>query len=313
MILSKLRSPIYYKRIPPIYYIERESGKLCREIIPAEQWLKWLYYTPFGNIALESVIKRKSFSDFYGHYMNTSISAQKIKQFVEIFDIDLSQYEKITPKEYKSFNEFFTRKIRPELRPIDQDESTVISPADGKLLAYQNIEKDLHFVVKGYDFLLTEFLNNKELANQYLNGSLIIVRLAPADYHRYHFPFDTKPSASNFIKGKYYSVSPHSIKRKYKTFFQNRREYTILDSKHFKEVIMAEIGATLVGSIKQTFTPYLSVKKGDEKGYFEFGGSSVILLFKEGTISIDQDLINNTKLYYETTVKMGEKIATIQT
>ena len=226
-----------------------------------------------------------------------------------MFEIDLTDYEKENVAEYRSFNEFFIRKIKKELRPINNEDNVVISPADGKLLAYANIEKDLHFVVKGYDFSIAEFLNNEELAEEYTCGSLIIIRLAPSDYHRFHFPFDATPEKTHIIKGKYYSVSPLSIRKKFKTFYQNKREYTILKSELFDDVIMAEIGATLVGCIKQTYTPFNSVKKGDEKGYFEFGGSSVILLFKKGMITIDPDLLQNSHLSYETKVKMGERIA----
>jgi len=299
-----------YKKIPPIFYIERTTRLLKKELIPAEQWLKWLYHDPFGNLALEAVIKRKAFSRFYGRYMRSPNSSVKIKSFIKLFQIDNSECEKDI-NAYSSFNDFFIRKIKKEYRSIDPNPLSIISPVDGKLLAYDNLKKGLHFIAKGHDFSLPEFLNNKKLADEYLHGSMFIFRLTPADYHRFHFPFDCTPGKSHVIKGKYYSVSPISIKKKVKTFYQNKREYTIIRSKLFGDVIMAEIGATLVGSIKQTFTPHQTYKKGDEKGYFEYGGSSVILLFKANTINIDEDLIHNTQLSYETKVQLGEKIASI--
>lgn len=307
MNLRLYRRPAY-RKIPPIFYIERRTHLLKKERIPAEQWLKWLYHDPFGNLALEAVIKRKTFSRFYGKYMRSHNSSVKIKSFVKLFEIDNSEYEKDL-NEYRSFNDFFIRKIKKEFRPIDEDPCSIISPVDGKVLAYDNLQKGLHFIAKGYDFSLPEFLNNQKLADQYLHGSMLIFRLTPADYHRFHFPIDSLPEKPHIIKGKYYSVSPISLQKKIKTFYQNKREYTIIRSVLFGDVIMAEIGATLVGSIKQTFTPQKKYQKGDDKGYFEYGGSSVILLFKASSIVIDEDLLHNTQLSYETKVQMGEKIA----
>ena len=138
---------------------------------------------------------------------------------------------------------------------------------------------------------------------------MLVVRLTPADYHRFHFPVDGVPGLHKLIKGKYYSVSPISIQKKFKTFFKNKREYTIIESDYFDKVIMVEVGATLVGAIRQTYKPRQLIRKGEEKGYFKFGGSSVVLLFKSNTVIIDEDLLQNSRLAYETTVKMGEKIA----
>jgi phosphatidylserine decarboxylase len=298
-----------YKRIPSIYYIDRQTKLLKKERIPAEQWLKWLYHDPFGNLALETVIKRKSFSRIYGRFMKSPRSSLKIKSFIKIFNIDIDRFEKEL-KDYSSFNDFFIRKIKHEYRKIDPDPFTVVSPADGKILAYDKLDKGLHFIAKGHDFSLPEFLNNEKLAAEYYNGSMLIIRLTPADYHRFHFPVEGIPGKSHKIKGKYYSVSPISIQKKIRTYCQNKREYTLIKSAQFGNIIMAEIGATLVGSIRQTFIPEKPHQKGDEKGYFEFGGSSVILLFKENSLIIDQDILHNTQLSYETTIRFGERIGT---
>lgn len=296
-----------YKKIPSIYFIERDTKLIKKENIPAEQWLKWLYHDPFGNLALEAVIKRKAFSRMYGKYMKTPRSSIKIKSFIKLFDIDNSRFEKEI-EDYSSFNDFFVRKLKIGCRSVDTDPYTVISPVDGKVLAYSKLQKNLHFIAKGNDFSLPEFLNNKKLADKYINGCMLLFRLSPADYHRFHFPIDGIPSKPHIIKGKYYSVSPISLQKKIKTYYQNKREYTVIKSDLYGDVIMAEIGATLVGSIKQTFHPDSPYKKGDEKGYFEFGGSSVILLFKENTLIIDDDLLQNTQLSYETKIYFGERI-----
>ncbi len=307
MLLRLIKKPSY-KKIPSIFYVDRQTALVRREKIPAEQWLKWLYHDPFGNLALEAVIKRNAFTRIYGRSMKSPRSTLKIKSFVNMFGIDNSEFEKDL-NDYTSFNDFFIRKIKKIHRPINPGPTTIISPVDGKVLAFADIHKETHFIVKGHDFSLPEFLNNSRLAEEYYNGSMMIFRLTPADYHRFHFPFDCIPGKSHRIRGKYYSVSPISLRKKIKTYYQNKREYTLLESEIFGNVIMAEIGATLVGSIKQTFTPGRCYRKGEEKGYFEFGGSAVVLLFKKNVIKIDPDLLHNTLLSYETRVLMGERVA----
>ena len=137
----------------------------------------------------------------------------------------------------------------------------------------------------------------------------IIIRLAPVDYHRFHFPVSGNVSPNKKIEGDYYSVNPFALRKKAEIFWLNKREYTILSNPLFGDVIMAEVGATMVGSIVQTFKGS-SVNKGEEKGYFKFGGSTVVLLFEKSKIHIDEDLLINTAKGYETTVKMGERIGT---
>ncbi len=298
-----------YKSLPSIYYFDRKTKSLRKEIVPAEKWLKWLYHDPIGNIALEAVIKRKALSKVYGKYMDTPISAAKIKSFIELFEIDMS--ESVTQK-FSTFNDFFTRKLKAEKRPIDKNEDSIVSPADGKLFAFDNISSNQHFYIKGYDFSLSDFLGNSRLADYYNSGSMIIIRLVPSDYHRFHFPVDGMPEKTHLIRGKYYSVSPISVRKKIKTFYRNKREYTIIKNNTLGDVVMAEVGATLVGSIIQTYSPFSFVHKGDEKGYFKFGGSSVILLFEKNSIVIDEDLLYYSKHSYETAILMGEKIASVK-
>ncbi len=137
---------------------------------------------------------------------------------------------------------------------------------------------------------------------------MIIVRLAPADYHRYHFPANGKIGSGNKIDGYYYSVSPYAIKDNFGVFCENKRELTTLETSEYGDILISEIGATMVGGIEQTYTPHTDVKKGEEKGYFTFGGSSVLLLFEKGKVRIDDDILKNTKNGYETKVSVGEKI-----
>ena len=287
----------------PIKYVDRENGAIKTEKVAGEKWLIWLYNNPVGEATLWALVKRKMLSSVYGEMMDRPSSAEKIQPFVEEFDIDMNEAQK---QEFNSFNDFFTRKLKANSRPIDTGLIVVISPADGKVLAYADIS-NTDFIIKGYRFDVPSFLNDSSLANKYKNGSLIIIRLAPNDYHRFHFPVSGQVSPVTQIEGDYYSVNPIALCEMAEIFCMNKREYVIISNPLFGDIIMAEVGATMVGSIVQTYSHNMAIK-GEEKGYFEFGGSTVVLLFEKGTISIDADLLENTAKGLETSVVMGDRI-----
>ncbi len=292
--------------IPPqdsIRYYQRDSGQINIEKVAGEKWLVWLYYNPIGEATLWALAKRKFVSTIYGHMMDRTSSAKKIDPFVEDYDIDMSLAQE---QEFSTFNDFFIRKLKDDARPIDTSSSIVVSPADGKILTYSDISNS-DFLVKGYRFDVSSFLDNPDLAQKYHDGALLLIRLAPVDYHRFHFPVSGNISPNKKIDGDYYSVNPFALRKKAEIFCLNKREYSILSNPMFGDVIMAEVGATMVGSIEQTFAGGY-VQKGEEKGYFKFGGSTIVLLFEKGKIRIDEDLLTNTAKGYETTVKMGERI-----
>ena len=290
----------------PIKYIERSTGKEKTEKIMGEYWLRWLYNNPVGKLSLYGIVKRKFVSDWYGNRMDKPESAKKINDFVTTYKIKLDEAKK---QEFSSFNDFFTRELKPNARQIDTNKNVLISPADGKIFAYQNINNQ-DFIIKGYKFNLPEFLNDTILAKQYKNGSLIIVRLCPTDYHRFHFPFDGTVLKTKKIEGPLFSVSPIALRKKIEIICQNKREYTIIKTTQFGNFIMAEVGATMVGSIIQTFKKE-EIRKAEEKGFFKFGGSTIVLIFKNNKIKIDNDLLKNTHNILETEIKMGERIGII--
>jgi phosphatidylserine decarboxylase len=287
----------------PVNYIERVSGKTKTEKIAGEKWLIWLYHNPIGEASLWALVRRKMVSSIYGEMMNNGSSVDKIQPFVEDFNIDLNIAQK---QSFNSFNDFFTRKLKPEARPIDTNRSSFIAPADGKIMAWEDLS-NADFIVKGYRFNTTSFLGDSVLGKLYANGSLMVIRLAPNDYHRFHFPTGGDISEITKVDGYYYSVNPIALREMVEIFCMNKREYVTLSTSDFGEIIMAEVGATMVGSIIQTYKGDRAIK-GREKGYFEFGGSTVVLLFKKGSISIDQDLLINTANGLETYIIMGEKI-----
>jgi len=292
----------------PINYINRSSGEIETEKVPGEYWLNWLYNNPVGVVSLDVMVSRKGLSEWYGNRMDQPESASKVSEFVNEYNIDLSEAQK---QEFTSFNDFFYRKLKDGARPFDSNPEVVISPADGKVFAYQDISNQ-DFIVKGYRFNLAEYFLDEELASEYDGGSLIIVRLCPTDYHRFHFPLSGDIWMKANFDGDYYSVSPIALRKKIELLCMNKRAFVIINNDYFGDVIVSEVGATMVGSIIQTYKDD-RVEKGQEKGYFKFGGSTVILFFKKGAIRIDQDLLENTKRGLETAILMGDQIGIVDT
>jgi len=289
-----------------IKYIERQSGEVKTENVPGEKLLKWLYCSSVGKVALNVLIKRKIISVLGGWFMNTRWSAKRIPAFANEHNINISELQISQLTAYKTFNAFFYRKLKVGARPLGEH---LVSPADGKILVFQHLNEVLSFFVKDVEFQIDSFLQNLELAQKYANGAMAIVRLAPADYHRYHFPASGRASESVKIKGHYSSVSPLALQKSIRIFCENKREYCTLATKNYGDILIVDVGATMVGSIIQTYKTNSKVKKGDEKGYFAFGGSTLVLLFEPGKIQFDSDLLENTQKGMETSIRMGETIA----
>ncbi len=273
-----------------IRYINRQTGLEETEEVFGEQAIRFLYgKSPLGYIMLHSLAKWPPVSAFYGYLQNKKSSKAKVIPFIKRFGIDTSEFLD-PPEAFESFNHFFVRKLKPEARPFSEN---AIIPADGRYRFYQKIDKDLHFDVKNRQFSLETILQSKELADKYSKGSLVIARLCPTDCHRFYFPFDCTPSKAKFINGKLFSVNPIAIKDNPWIWGVNRRMLTTLHSEQYGDVLYLEVGATNVGSIIQTYTPDKAVKKGDEKGYFEFGGSALLIFFEPGKITFDSDLVGH--------------------
>ncbi len=288
----------YYNRATKDYDIEKIAG---------DKYLTWTYSSPMGMLFLEKLIKKNVFSKLYGNYCDTKFSKIKIKKFVDDFNLDMSQTEKTTDK-FDSFNDFFSRKLKPDARPINKDSSCLISPGDGRLTVYTGIDLNKIIQVKGMTYSLYDFIKNDTIAKKYDKGTCVILRLCPTDYHRFHFLDSGICSASHAINGFFYSVNPIALKKIPKLFCENKREWSILHSHNFGDVLYVEVGATCVGSIIQSYTPESEVSKGEEKGYFKFGGSTIVLFFENNQVKIDDDILKQSKLGLETKVVMGETI-----
>lgn len=291
-----------------IKFYNRDTKTYEEEKVAGDKYLRWCYESPIGKNITELLVKKKLVSKVYGKYCDSKLSKRKIAPFINDFDIDMN----ITLKninDYTCFNDFFVRKLKDTARPIDSNENTLPSPGDGRLLVYKDISINNVIQVKNLTYSLSELLGNDPIANQYDGGICMVLRLCPTDYHRFHFVDSGIPGESRFIKGNYYSVNPIAVEKIPKLYCQNKREWSIFKSDNFGDIIHVEVGATCVGSIIQSYTPNKKVKKGDEKGFFKFGGSTTILFFKKDTINICDDILEQSSLGFETKVHMGETIA----
>ncbi|MFQ3168314.1 MAG: phosphatidylserine decarboxylase [Limisphaerales bacterium] len=239
--------------------------------------------------------------------MDTLSSSLKIKPFIEQYGLDEGEFAEPLD-DYNSFNEFFYRKLKPSARPVDAAADSVVFPADGRHLAFADITVETNFFVKGQSFDLGQFLGDTGLAKRYDGGSMLLSRLCPVDYHRFHFPCAGVPGPPNFINGWLYSVNPIALITRPSIFWENKRVVTAIESPALGQVQFVEIGATMVGSIRQTYAPDATMAKGSEKGYFAFGGSSVAVLFEKGRIEFDADLLENTANGLETYARVGERM-----
>ena len=281
-------------------YIVRHRNSKENIIIESSKTLNFLYDNILGRFILKIFIC-KFISNLIGIYMNSKLSIPKIKKFIKKNNIDMNEYEK---KKYISYNDFFTRKIISSKRPINKDKNILISPSDAKLLVYK-INNDLTLKIKDSYYDINSLVE-KNILNEYKDGYACIFRLSTDNYHRYCYIDDGTKEKNIYIKGKFHTVQPIALKN-YNFFKTNSREYTILNTKNFGKVIDIDIGALGVGRIKNHHREYTFVK-GEEKGYFEFGGSTIVLLFKKDTITLDKDIVDNSKDNIETSVKYGEKI-----
>lgn len=283
-----------------IYHRERQS--YVDEMQYGEKQLTFLYHTVLGRILLKG-IAHPLFSKLNAWYNDSERSRKKIMPFVERYQIPLGDFEQ---QQYSSFNDFFTRKHWAGKRPIPSNSKQLIAPADAKLLAV-DITRDLKIPVKNSVYTVAGLLKDKILAEEYEQGICLIYRLTVDDCHRYCFVESGDITLKEKIDGKLHTVS--SISRDYPVFVENRREYCAIDTKNMDKVVQMEVGAMLVGRIENC--PVSQAVRGAEKGYFSYGGSTIIVLIKAGQVRIDDDIMNNSRDFVETKVKYGEPVGEI--
>jgi len=291
----------------PIRYFDRYDRTTKTEKIFGERWLRFAYENPVGRLAVWLFVRRRLFSWYYGRQMNREGSDIQIFRFIADYDIDVSEFAK-SAFEFRTFNQFFHRALKPECRPIAQGASITVLPADGRHLVFPDVDKADGFYVKGAKFTLGELLGDEGLAARFAGGAMLISRLCPSDYHRFHFPVSGIPGEARLVKGSLYSVSPVALRRNIRYLVQNKRFITLIEAPDFGTVAMIEVGATNVGSIVQGFVPGRAAVKGEEKGMFAFGGSCVITLFRAGCVIFDADLVAQSANCIETYARMGDRL-----
>ena len=283
----------------------RYSQKLETEHTPCAKWLKFLYKTYIGRILLHIFFKRAWVSRCIGFFMSRPNSKKRIVPFGKTYHIDFTEFEK-EPEDYENFNDFFCRKLKPGARIFNTDIHNVYFPADARHLGFQNIDTAQNFFVKGSKFNLRTLLGSKILAEYFQGGACVISRLAPVDYHRFHFPCNGLPQKAQPISGPLFSVHPLALAKSLKILGKNKRCVTILDSEIFGKVALIEVGATCIGSIQQTYIPGKPIVAGEEKGYFAFGGSTVITLFQYRRITLAEDLLHFSQQGIELYAHVGD-------
>jgi len=293
--------------VEPIRYYNRHTGAMETEQVYGEGFLRWAYGNPLGALALAGLVKRPVFSRWYGRRMSTAASAARIAPFIARYGLDAGEFAEPADS-FASFNAFFHRKLKPAARPIDADEASAVFPADGRHLGFERASAIDGVFVKGQRFDLPSLLGDAALAARYAEGALVLSRLCPVDYHRFHFPVAGTPGETRTLPGPLYSVSPLALRQHLAYLWTNKRCLTLLETRRFGTVLMLEIGATCVGTIAQTFSPGSAVAKGAEKGYFAFGGSSTLTLFEPGAIRLEADLRGHSACHTELYARIGSRL-----
>ena len=262
---------------------------------------RFLYDCAAGRLLLGGLI-RPRLSGIVGRFMDGRASRILIPRFIRRNRIDMREYEE---GPFRSFNTFFRRKIRDGARPLCPDADAVVAPCDGKVQVF-SIDGGAQFESKGISYTMEQLLRSGELAARYHGGTLMLFRLSVDDYHRYAYPVSGTAEAAVHLDGVLHTVDPFAAERR-KIYAENIREYTLLHTDDCGDVLMMEVGALMVGRIVN-LRGAGEILRGEEKGYFEFGASSILLCFEKDAILPDEDFLRNTAAGFETCVRLGERV-----
>ena len=293
-----------------LVYFDRYAGELKPEGIYGERPLRWAYETGLGRFCLEAAIKQRWFSGLYGKWADCRCSAKEVLPFIEHFGLDTDEFLNAT-ESYQTFNEFFFRRLRPEARPVADEPGNACFPADGRQLVILDLSEATAIHAKNRKFELSALLGDPSLAERFSNGTAVISRLCPTDYHRFHYPLAGSPGGPRLINGPLYSVNPIALARNISYLWQNKRRITQISESAAGDYLFLEIGATNVGSIVDTSNHKSPVETGEEKGYFKFGGSMVMTLFQAGRFSPAADLVEHSANGVELYTRFGDFMGTV--
>ena len=295
-----------------IKFYNRVTDSIDIEKVYGDKMVEWLYQSNLGR-GLSHLICKAPFSKIYGAFQNTAWSQNKIEPFIKNFQISISDYlpEDNSKVGYSSFNQFFIRKFKVGLRPFVKASNEMAAFSEARYFGYSSVKNQQQVQVKGVNLSPKELIHNETWEKTFVDGPLLLARLCPVDYHRFHYPDDGVVLDNYRVPGLYHSVNPLALKAKSDILITNERHVTILETKNFGKLAYIEVGAICVGKIiqKNPLTKNSSFERGDEKGYFLFGGSTVIVIGEKGKWQPSQDILEYTNKGIETYLHLGMTVA----
>lgn len=291
-----------------LHFFNRSTGQIEEELVYGESFIKFLYGNPVAGVVADRLLTNPWVSRAYGWTQSLPQSRKKVAPFIQAYGIPMEQYE---GTEFASFNDFFIRKFRPGMRDFTAKPSELAAFAEGRYLAFEHIEETSVFPVKGKFLTAEALLGSRVESKPFMGGPILIARLCPTDYHRFHYPDDGETLKTYRIGGKLHSVHPWALRAREDIYATNERQVSLLKTKTFGLLAYIEVGAICVGKIVQTHQER-GFKRGDEKGYFLFGGSCVIVLGQSGAWRPADDLLEQSRNQRETLVKLGQCVGQLK-
>ena len=292
----------------PLQYWDRYKNKVLSDKIYADWFIKWCYENRIGKLFLDYFFSKKSFNILYGLYKTSKYSLKQIQTDIEQYSVDMDLFKK---EKFNNYSDFFLREFKDGIRVFPVEEN-LGAFAEGRVLAFNRVDAQHKYPVKG-EFLTPELLlGNTKIANYFIGGPIIIIRLCPIDYHHFHYPLDGKIINRYKLTGNYHSVNVLALKNRDDIFVKNEREVTIFENKKYGKMAYIEVGAMCVGKIIQKNPSSTTCSKGELKGHFEFGASTVILIGEKDKWTPSEDILVNSQKNIESYIKLGDEIAKLK-
>ncbi|MFT6632026.1 MAG: phosphatidylserine decarboxylase [Bacteriovoracaceae bacterium] len=272
----------------------------------ADQFILWCYENPIGKAFLKILFSKKPINKLYGKYKSSKLSAKQIKIDIEAYKIDMDLFKKVP---LECYSDFFLREFKDDMRPFSTSKSEFGAPGEGRYLGFKSIKEDHRYPVKGQFLTSSELLGGHELSKTFQDGPILICRLCPVDYHHFHYPDNGNILTRFKIHGDYHSVNVHALRNRGDIFIKNEREITIIQTENFGKIAYIEVGAMCVGKIKQNRPEATTCLKGEQKGHFEFGGSTIIILGESSKWTPSKDILEHSSENRESFIKLGDCVA----
>jgi len=289
--------------------VDRKSRKVFTEKVLGGSWMDLAYRRPLHPLLKFTLFRSGLASRLLGWYTRLPISRSRILPTIESLEIDVSEFAEPV-ESFRTFHDFFVRRLKPGCRPFDPDPEILCSPADSRMTLIPELDSETRIPAKGSLFSIEKLTHRENLQN-FEGGCAFVFRLCPADYHRYHFPAGGRLIEDWEISGRYDSVHPTALKLGIPVFSENRRVVSLLELENFGPCLFVEVGAFGVGGIIQTHQDE-DFLKGDEKGYFQYGASTIILVLEKKRLHIDRDLSEISATGMECLIHAGENLGRLR-